>query len=161
MTGQPRILFVCLGNICRSPAAEGVFRRVAAGAGLKVAVDSAGTGGWHIGAPPHPPMQRAAGARGYDLSDLRARQVEAADFARFDMIFAMDRANLAALSAQRPAGYGAVPELFLAGAGAGADEVPDPYYSGDYGRALDLIETGARALLARLQPQEASAAAPK
>ena len=85
-----KILFVCLGNICRSPAAEGVFRALCP----SLTTDSAGTGGWHVGEPPYAPMQQAANARGVDLSDLRARQFTSADFDRFDLIIAMDAANL-------------------------------------------------------------------
>ena len=95
-----RLLFVCLGNICRSPAAEGVLRSLAP----EMHIDSAGTGDWHVGDPPFGPMQDAARARGFDLSDLRARQFTAADFDRFDLIVAMDAANLRAIEAQRPAG---------------------------------------------------------
>jgi protein-tyrosine phosphatase len=137
-----RLLVVCLGNICRSPAAEGVLRAMAAARGLSVTVDSAGTGGWHVGRPPHPPMVVAAGARGWDLSDLRARQVTPADFDRFDLILAMDRANLAALERLRPAGNGTPLRLFL-----GAEEVPDPYLDDSFDAALDLIESGAARLL--------------
>lgn len=140
-----RILFVCLGNICRSPAAEGIFAAKAKAAGLDVAVDSAGTGGWHRGEPPHGPMIAAAARRGYDLSGLRARQVTTADFAAFDRILAMDRSNLADLRAIRPAGGGAELALFL-----GTAEVPDPWYTGDFDAALDLIEAGADRLVARL-----------
>jgi protein-tyrosine phosphatase len=92
-----RILFVCLGNICRSPAAEGVTRAMAAARGIDVALDSAGTGDWHVGKPPHPPMVAAARARGWDLSALRARQVTAEDFARFDLILGMDLAVMGGL----------------------------------------------------------------
>jgi len=149
-----RILMVCLGNICRSPAAEGAVRLRATAAGLPIAVDSAGTGGWHVGAPPHPPMIRAAARRGIDIAALRARQFNAADFARFDLILAMDRANLAAIEALRPAGLATPVELFLQYAPrARRDEVPDPYYSGDYEGALNLIEDAADGLLNRLRTQ--------
>lgn len=156
MAKAPRILFVCLGNICRSPAAEGVFATLAARAGLAVAVDSAGTGGWHLGEAPHGPMQAAARARGYDLSALRARQVRGADFGQFDLILAMDRANLRDLLRLRPVGSALEPALFL----PDGAEVPDPYYSGDFGGALDLIETGARALVARLAAAQPAAHIP-
>ena len=146
----PRILFVCLGNICRSPTAEGVFRSLAAAEGLPVEVDSCGTGGWHAGEPPHPPAVTAARRRGYDLSALRARQITAADFTRFDRILVMDRANLRDTRALCPPG-GTQPELFLTHAPRHGDEVPDPWYSGDYEGALDMIEDAARGLIAALR----------
>lgn len=146
-----RILFVCLGNICRSPAAEAVFAAKARSAGLAVSVDSAGTGGWHIGNPPYPPMIAAAAARGYDLAPLRARQVRRADFDDFDLILAMDRANLTDLSAVRPGGNATPLHLMLSHAPAcGTDEVPDPYYTRDFDAALDLIELAADGLVASL-----------
>jgi protein-tyrosine phosphatase len=142
-----RILFVCLGNICRSPAAEGVFRALVP----EARTDSAGTSGWHIGDPPYGPMQEAARARGLDISDLRARQFEAADFDRFDLIVAMDSKNLRAIEALRPAGCATRVALFTDYAPeARADHVPDPYYTRDFDGALDLIETCARGLAARL-----------
>jgi protein-tyrosine phosphatase len=147
-----RILFVCLGNICRSPAAEGVTRAMAAARGLDLALDSAGTGDWHVGSPPHPPMVAAARARGWDLSPLRARQVSAADFDRFDLILGMDRANLAALARLRPAGNATPLRLFL-----GEAEVPDPYFDGSFDAALDLVEEGAARLLDQLEEQLTSA----
>jgi len=142
-----RILFVCLGNICRSPAAEGVFRGLVPDA----VTDSAGTGDWHLGAPPYRPMQAAARARGHDLSELRARQVTAADFDRFELIVAMDTGNLRALEALRPAGNATPVTLFTDYAPeTRADHVPDPYYTRDFDGALDLIEACARGLAARL-----------
>lgn len=145
------VLFVCLGNICRSPTAEGVFRHMAAAAGLDITADSAGTGGWHAGEPPHPPTVATAARRGYDLSGLRARQVALADFARFDLILAMDKRNLADLRALR-AGAGGQLGLFLDHApGCGLTEVPDPWYTGEFDRTLDLVEAGCRGLVAALQ----------
>lgn len=141
-----RILFVCLGNICRSPAAEGVMRRLADGLEL----DSAGTGDWHVGAPPYGPMQAAARARGYDLSGLRARQVTPEDFHRFDLIYAMDSRNLADLEAIRPVGSETPVELFAECTGSGIRDVPDPYYTRDFNGVLDLIERAAEGALARL-----------
>jgi len=142
-----RILFVCLGNICRSPAAEGVLRHLAP----EFEVDSAGTGGWHLGEPPHPPMQQAARARGYDLSALRARQFQRADFDRFDLIVAMDGQNLRDIEAERPPGQTTPVHLFTEYAPeAGMDHVPDPYYTGDFDGTLDLIEAAANGLIARL-----------
>ena len=145
-----RILFVCLGNICRSPTAEGVFRALAAAGGLRVEVDSCGTGGWHAGEPPHPPAIAAAKARGYDLTGLRARQITRADFTRFDRIVVMDRANLRDVRALRPDG-GTEPELFLTHAPQHGAEVPDPWYTGEYDRTLDMIEDAARGLIAAMQ----------
>ena len=146
-----RILFVCLGNICRSPSAEGVLRVRAAERGVALEIDSAGTGDWHVGEPPYGPMQRAAKARGYDLSALRARQVSREDFHHFDLILAMDRANMANLEAIRPAGGRAELALFTDYApGTGATEVPDPYYTRDFDGTLDLVERAAEGLLARL-----------
>ena len=142
-----RILFVCLGNICRSPAAEGVFRSLAP----DIPCDSAGTGGWHVGEPPYAPMQAAARRRGHDLSDLRARQFEVADFDRFDLIVAMDDANRRDIEALRPAGSATPVRLFTDYiADAHATHVPDPYYTRDFDGALDLIETAAKGLYAAL-----------
>ncbi|MBO9406477.1 low molecular weight phosphotyrosine protein phosphatase [Shimia sp. R9_1] len=141
-----KILFVCLGNICRSPTAEGVFRSFAP----EVDADSAGTGGWHVGEPPYGPMQTAAKARGYDLSDLRARQFDVADFSRFDLIIAMDGDNLANIERLRPAGNETPVRLFTDYEDSGADAVPDPYYTRDFDGALDLIETCARGLVTAL-----------
>lgn len=138
-----RILFVCLGNICRSPAAEGVVRALAP----DLALDSAGTADWHRGKPPYGPMQEAASARQVDLSDLRARQFEAEDFGRFDLILAMDRDNLADIERLRPAGNETPVRLFAEYADWGVSEVPDPYYTRDFDGALDLIEAAARGLL--------------
>jgi protein-tyrosine phosphatase len=144
MPVSSRILCVCLGNICRSPTAEVVLRAHLPGAGI----DSAGTGDWHVGQPPHGPAIAAAAARGHDLAPLRARQVTVEDFARFDLILAMDRRNYADLEAMAPAGGGADLRLFLEPLGGG--EVPDPYFTGDFEGALDLIEAAARAWAERL-----------
>ena len=117
------ILFVCLGNICRSPAAEGVFRTLAP----QVTTDSADTGGWHVGEQPYGAMQNAAQARGIDLSDLRTRQFRADDFTRFDLIIAMDAQNLRDIEALRPKGNATPLRLFTDYApDAGMDHVPDP-----------------------------------
>jgi protein-tyrosine phosphatase len=149
-----RLLCVCLGNICRSPTAEAVLRAMAEARGLAVTVDSAGTGGWHVGEPPHPPAVAAAARRGYDLTPLRARRFVPDDFDRFDLILAMDSANLAAIERQRPAGMSTPARLFLPGG-----EVPDPYHTGQYEAVLDLLEAGAGSLLDQLA-QFDSAAAP-
>jgi len=145
-----RILFVCLGNICRSPTAHGVFEALAQEAGVPVHVESAGTGGWHVGDPPDARATAEAKARGYDLSHLRAQQVGPADFARFDLIVAMDRSNLAALERMRPIESETPVELFLSYAASGREEVPDPYYEGGFDLVLDLIEEASRGLLAQL-----------
>ncbi len=138
MAHPTRILCVCLGNICRSPTAEAVLQAALP----RAQVDSAGTGNWHVGDPPYGPAQKAALARGYDLSAQRARQVSAQDFHHFDLILAMDSQNLADLAAIRPE-TGADLRLFLDPVGGG--DVPDPYYTRDFEGALDLIERAARA----------------
>jgi protein-tyrosine phosphatase len=152
------VLFVCLGNICRSPTAHGVFRTIAARdePGLVTSVDSAGTADYHTGDPPDPRSCRAAAVRGYDLSDLRARQVERADFERFDLLLAMDRANLTALRVLAPAPLRNRAQLFLEYAGhPSVLEVPDPYYGDevDFVRVVDLVEDASRSLVARLRDQ--------
>lgn len=153
-----RILFVCLGNICRSPTAEVVFRDAAARAGLAhvVAVDSAGTGDWHVGNPPDYRATAHAARRGYDLRPLRARLFAVEDFERFDWILAMDRSVLDDLESMRPGGFTGHLGLFLDVAPAlGERDVPDPYDQGPEGfeRVLDLVEGAsaefARALAAR------------
>ena len=150
------ILFVCLGNICRSPAAEGVFRVRAAEAGLagRIVVDSAGTSDWNLGRPPDARTLAEARRRGIDLGGLRARQVQSDDFRRFDLILAMDRANLVALETIRPVGSAAELHLFLDfAAAAGRRDVPDPYRGGhaDFRVMFDLIEAGVAGLIARLR----------
>jgi protein-tyrosine phosphatase len=147
-----KILFVCLGNICRSPSAEAVFRDLAGQAGMDVVVDGAGTSDWHIGEPPDRRAQRAAAARGYDLSGLRGRQVSAEDFDRFDLILAMDRSNLANLQATRPPGARAEIKLFMDFApDQPVREVPDPYYDNRFDHVLDLLEQSSRGLIAALR----------
>ncbi|ASP23136.1 low molecular weight protein-tyrosine-phosphatase YfkJ [Antarctobacter heliothermus] len=146
-----RILFVCLGNICRSPTAEAVVRAKADAQGVFVTLDSAGTGNWHNGEPPFGPMQDAARARGYDMSDLRARQVTPDDFDRFDLIVAMDAQNLDDLNTLAPAAGGARIRLMTDFADTkDATEVPDPYFTRDFDGALDLIERCADGLLRQL-----------
>ena len=150
------ILFVCMGNICRSPTAEGVFRAVAerAGVGKHLMIDSAGIGGWHAGEPPDRRASMAAQRRGYDLANVRARQVDVADFTRFGWILAMDRANLADLIVMRPTDWSGHLGLFLDLApDLTTTEVPDPYYGGADGfeHVLDLIERASQALLAQLE----------
>jgi protein-tyrosine phosphatase len=150
------VLFVCLGNICRSPTAEGVLRHLVAQEAprLQVEIDSAGTADYHIGAAPDPRSQRAALRRGIDISALRARQVTAHDFMRFDLILAMDRANLRELQSLRPDGASAQLKLFMEYAPSlGVLEVPDPYYgeAGGFEDVLDLAAAASRGLLASLQ----------
>lgn len=146
------ILFVCMGNICRSPTAEGYFRHhlKAAGGGEQIAVDSAGTHGYHVGGPPDPRAMETAARRGIDLSALRARKVTAADFRDFDLIVAMDEDNLELLRALDP-GDGAQLALMLQ---YGSDfdrirEVPDPYYGGQDGfeHMCDLLDEATAGLL--------------
>ncbi|WP_323771535.1 low molecular weight protein-tyrosine-phosphatase [Antarctobacter sp.] len=146
-----RILFVCLGNICRSPTAEAVVRAKAEALGQILVLDSAGTGNWHVGAPPYGPMQDAARARGYDMSDLRARQVSPEDFGLFDLIVAMDAQNLADLTNLAPA-KGAAQLRLMTDFVLSPDEthVPDPYFTRDFDGALDLIERCADGLLRQL-----------
>jgi protein-tyrosine phosphatase len=151
-----RVLFVCLGNICRSPTAEGVFRHLLRQEApeLQVEVDSAGTADYHLGEPPDLRSQRAAMRRGIDLGGLRARQVTPADFARFDLILAMDRANLLELEAMRPKNSRARVRLFLEYAPElGRLEVPDPYYrdASGFEEVLDFSAAASRGLLADLQ----------
>jgi protein-tyrosine phosphatase len=151
-----RVLFVCLGNICRSPTAEGVLRHLAEqeAPGLALHIDSAGTADYHIGAPPDLRSQRAALRRGIDISGLRARQVTAADFDRFDLILAMDQENLRELQALKPRGSHALVKPFLEYAPqTKVRDVPDPYYGGhsDFEQVLDLTTAASRGLLAALK----------
>jgi protein-tyrosine phosphatase len=146
-----KVLFVCLGNICRSPTAEGVFRQKVREAGLEahIEIDSAGTGDWHVGKAPDARTRAAALRRGYDLSSLRARQVSAADFSRYDLILAMDAANLRDLKRLRGSSGAAELDLFLRRYELEIDEVPDPYYGGEDGfeQVLDLVERACDGLL--------------
>jgi protein-tyrosine phosphatase len=156
MMKSAALCFVCLGNICRSPSAEGVMRALVREAELegRVSVDSAGTGDWHIGEPPDRRAQQAAAARGYDLSALRARQIDAADFERFDLLLAMDHANLAELRRHCPPAQRHKLRLLMEFAGDAPErEVPDPYFGGADGfeHVLDLCETACRGLLAHLR----------
>jgi protein-tyrosine phosphatase len=156
MARPVKVLFVCMGNICRSPTAEGVFKGLVerAGLGEEIVSDSAGTHDYHVGEAPDPRAQSAARARGYDLSRLCARQVKPRDFSEFDYVLAMDEANLGQLRHLCPPGHAGKVRLFMEFAGQGAPrEVPDPYYGGAPGfeRVLDLVERASRGLLDHLR----------
>ncbi len=151
--GAPSVLFVCLGNICRSPLAEGVFRALATEHGMAVSIDSAGTGNWNLGKAPDPRSQAIASQYGHDIAHLRARLVTAEDFARFDYIVAMDASNLANLEAMRPAGARArVSRLMDHAPDEGVADVPDPYYgeADGFEETYRLVRAGADGLLAKL-----------
>ncbi len=157
-----KILFVCLGNICRSPTAEAVFRAIAAREAPELAVEvaSAGTAGYHLGEPPDIRTREAASRRGYDMSPLRARIVEPRHFEEFDLILAMDRENLSVLHRRAPAHTRERVRLFLEFApNAVVTEVPDPYYGGPNGfeEVLDLVEAASRGLLQHLRQQTRAA----
>ena len=164
--GTTKVLFVCLGNICRSPTAHGVFEHLLAQHGLSqvVEVDSCGTGDWHVGDAPDRRATLEAGKRGYDLSPLRARQFHAGDFLHFNYILGMDRMNLAELQALCPDSYSGHLGLFLPFAlDPIAEEVPDPYYGGAEGfsHVLDLVEAASEGLLrAILRAREIDCADP-
>lgn len=150
-----KVLFVCLGNICRSPTAHAVFEALVKREGLQeqIEVDSAGTGDWHIGHPPDKRAAAAAARRGFDMSALRARQFSAVDFSHFDYILAMDEKNLADIQALAPVSHRATVKLFLEYTSHFSErEVPDPYYGGDAGfeHVLDMIEDASQGLLAGL-----------
>ena len=147
------LLFVCLGNICRSPLAEAAFRLEAERLGLDVEIDSAGTGDWHVGEAPDPRARSAARRAGVEIGHLRARQVSSEDFRRFDHIVAMDGHNLAHLERLRPPGAGAKLSLLLDHVpGREGQPVADPYYGGDehFDATWADVVAGARALAAKL-----------
>lgn len=146
------VLLVCLGNICRSPSAEGVLKKLLADQGLTAhfSLDSAGTGDWHVGKAPDPRAIKAAARRGIDISALRARQVTLGDFHKFDYLLAMDGSNYADLRAMQPENSTAQLERFLAFAPAEyPEDVPDPYYGGDDGfdSVLNLITDASEAFI--------------
>lgn len=150
------VLFVCLGNICRSPTAHGIFEQRVREAGLQdvIHVDSAATGAFHVGNPPDPRTQRAAAARGYDLSGQRARQVSPADFQRFDFILPMDRMNLGNLRALQPKDFTGHLGLFMEFSKQRQyTQVPDPYSDGPEGfeLVLELVEDAAQGLLEHIR----------
>jgi len=153
MPNKIRVLMVCLGNICRSPTAEAMLRKKVREAGLddRIEVDSAGTADYHVDSPPDRRAVAHGEKRGLAMKTLRGRQVERADFDRFDFVLAMDDDNLADLQRIRPAGSHAKVALLLTyAAGAGAREVPDPYYGGADGfeTVLDLVELAADGFIA-------------
>lgn len=150
------VLFVCMGNICRSPTAEGVFRKVVTDAGLidRIHIESAGTHAYHVGHPPDRRAEAAAHRRGFVLKNIRAKRVRDEDFETFDYILAMDRDNLEELVARAPREYSDRVHLFLEFAGSGRTlEVPDPYYGGPSGfeLVLDLVEDASKGLLERIR----------
>jgi protein-tyrosine phosphatase len=156
------VLFCCMGNICRSPTAEAVFRHYVESAGLSehILIDSAGTHDYHIGDKPDSRAQRAAQQRGYDISKLRGRQVGEEDFRQFDYVLAMDRANLAILQRINPPDSDSQVGLFLEYARHHSErEVPDPYYGGADGfeRVLDMVEDAAQGLLEEIRQQHFAA----
>ncbi len=151
-----RILFVCMGNICRSPTAEGIVNNIIINKGMSglIKVDSAGTHGYHIGEPPDPRTCEAALRRGIDLSGLRARKVVPEDFERFDLLLAMDRDNLALLKRGTRPEHHAKLGLFMHYASRfDTDDVPDPYYGGEQGfeLVLDMVEDAGQGLIRALQ----------
>jgi len=152
------VLFVCTGNICRSPTAEGVFRHCVEKAGLaaRITSDSAGTHDYHIGEPPDPRTLAAARRRGYELGELRARRVRREDFEQFDYVLAMDETHLRQLERLCPREHAHKLKLFLEFGDRSPREVPDPYYGGPEGfeRVLDLVETAAQGLLRHLRPND-------
>lgn len=143
---KKRILFVCLGNICRSPAAEGVACALSNQLSLDLFIDSAGTGNYHIGAPPHLEMRRVAAERGFSIDDLRARQIQNSDFSDFDLIVAMDRHNLNDLIQLNKKAGGNVEIRLLRNDG---QDIPDPYYGtlDDFYHSFDMIWEGVEDLL--------------
>ncbi len=150
-----KVLFVCMGNICRSPSAEGVFRHKVKAAGLEdeIEIDSAGTHAYHVGSPPDPRAQATASKRNIDLSQLRGRRVTENDFIDFDYVIAMDESNFQDLLSICPPGYEDRVHMFLKYGSSGQSEVPDPYYGSGNGFeiVLDLIEDASEGLLQHLQ----------
>ncbi len=152
------VIFICMGNICRSPTAEAVFRQQLGRAGLQdwVTVDSAGTHAYHIGNPPDPRSTATAAERGYRMDVLRARQVTPADIEQFDFVLAMDEANLAILQQLAPAHLRDKPQLFMQFApDYGVTEVPDPYFGGALGfeQVLDMVEEACTGLITAIEPK--------
>ncbi|MDO8862387.1 low molecular weight protein-tyrosine-phosphatase [Haliea sp. E1-2-M8] len=159
--GLTRVLFVCLGNICRSPTADAVFRQRVQERGLaaRIRVDSCGTAEWHVGKPPDPRSVAAARERGYDLSPLRARQLCWEDYFEFDYLLAMDASNLDVLRREAPLDYAGHIGLLLDFAPEAPErEVPDPYYGdgGGFVRVLELVEAASEGLLAEIAHRDRS-----
>lgn len=159
--GVTSILFVCLGNICRSPTADAVFRQQVRERGLsaRIRVDSCGTAGWHVGKPPDPRSVEAARERGYDLSPLRARQLCWEDYFEFDYLLAMDESNLEVLQREAPLEYAGHIGLLLDFAPQAPErEVPDPYYGdgGGFVRVLELVEAASEGLLTEIARRDRS-----
>ena len=162
MTSKYSVLFVCMGNICRSPTAHGVFRQkvIEQGLALQVVVDSAGTHNYHPDSPPDERSQVHAAKRGYNLSDLRARQIQDEDFERYDLILVMDWENLALVEDVCPPTYlGKVRRLTEFCIQNDSPVVPDPYYGGSHGfdHVLDLIEDASEGLIKHVRQKVASA----
>jgi protein-tyrosine phosphatase len=159
MTASTSVLFVCLGNICRSPLAEAAFRQEIERLGLKVEVDSAGTGRWHVGKPPDKRAQRVALQNGIDIAHYRARQVKKDDFHRFTHIVALDPDNREALEAMKPSAAMAQVTLLLDHAdGREGEAIADPYYGGEAGFAMTWadVSAGAKGLAERFTKQDDS-----
>lgn len=154
MSARPSVLFVCLGNICRSPLAEGALRKAAAEAGLDIEIDSAGTGDWHVGSPPDPRAQETALRYGADISGLRARQIDQGDYTRFTHIFAADHDNLCEITARAPLDAMAEIALILdAVPGREGAALADPYYGGEehFEDTWDDVSRAAAALVKRFR----------
>lgn len=147
-----RVLFVCLGNICRSPLAEGVMQRHVHGSGLELTIDSAATVGWHNGNPPDPRAIVAARQQGLDISMIRARRLAVADFDMFDLILAMDREVLAEAIRMQPKGSAAQVDMLTKFSSAATNQdIPDPYYSGKFDPVIAMIEGCAEGLISYLK----------
>ena len=150
-----KVLFVCLGNICRSPMAEGLMRTYSEAQGVALLVDSAATSSWEVGRPPHPGTAKILREAGVDMSAMRARQVRPEDWRRFDYIIAMDKENLKDLQASAPDTYSAKVTTYLSVVpGKETQEVPDPWYTGDFNETRDLLQEGLPYWLAKFQEDE-------
>lgn len=153
-----KVLFVCTGNICRSPTGEALFRNLVAEDGLsdQISTDSCGMGSWHVGGPADRRTVATAKARGVDMSDLRARQIRSSDFEEFDLLLAMDRSHYRDMKAMCPTEYQDRIQMFLGFGGTmGSADVPDPYYGGASGfdDVFDMVQDGSRALLDHIKAE--------